>query len=128
MLPSLLETSPLVWMAEVNGFLVDLRDMPREVQEIALEKGMVPFVPTGRRGGSTQQADRPHDHRRRQVLANAVLTNGIRANRHRLERSGTDPRDRTIGIGVWGAGSCQPRHVGRNRPREGSAANGPAGG
>ncbi len=34
MLRSLAERNPLVWMAEVNGLLVDLRDMPREVQEI----------------------------------------------------------------------------------------------
>ena len=27
-LPSLVERNPLVWMAEVNGLLVDLRDMP----------------------------------------------------------------------------------------------------
>jgi hypothetical protein len=48
MLPSLLETNPLVWMAEVNGFLVDLRTMPREVQEIAFEKRMIPYVPADR--------------------------------------------------------------------------------
>jgi hypothetical protein len=50
-LPSLLDQNPLVWMAEVNGFLVDLRDMPREVQEIAFEKGLIPYIP----------ADREHD-------------------------------------------------------------------
>jgi hypothetical protein len=44
-LPSLLERNPLVWMAEVNGILVDLRAMPREVQEIAFEKGMIPYIP-----------------------------------------------------------------------------------
>ncbi len=38
-LPSLVERNPLVWMAEVNGLLVDLRDMPRDVQEIAFAKG-----------------------------------------------------------------------------------------
>jgi hypothetical protein len=32
-------------MAEVNGVLVDLRDMPRELQVIAYEKGMIPYVP-----------------------------------------------------------------------------------
>jgi hypothetical protein len=32
-------------MAQVNGILVDLRDMPREVQEIAFEKGMIPYIP-----------------------------------------------------------------------------------
>ena len=31
---------------EVNGLLVDLRDMPREVQEIAFAKGMIPYIPT----------------------------------------------------------------------------------
>ena len=44
-LPSLLDQNPLVWMAEVNGMVVDLRDMPREVQEIAFEKGMIPYIP-----------------------------------------------------------------------------------
>jgi hypothetical protein len=47
-LPDLLERNPLVWMAEVNSFLVDLRDMPREVQQIAFDKGMIPYIPTDR--------------------------------------------------------------------------------
>lgn len=50
-LPSLLEQNPLIWMAEVNGLLVDLRDMPREVQEIAFEKGMIPYIPADREQG-----------------------------------------------------------------------------
>ena len=45
MLPSLVDQNPLVWMAKVNGALVDLRDMPRELQVIAYEKGMIPYVP-----------------------------------------------------------------------------------
>jgi hypothetical protein len=45
---SLLEQNPLVWMAEVNGLLVDLRDMPREVQEIAFKKGMIFYCPADR--------------------------------------------------------------------------------
>jgi hypothetical protein len=47
-LPSLLDQNPLVWMAEVNGLLVDLRMMPREVQEIAFEKGLIPYIPADR--------------------------------------------------------------------------------
>jgi hypothetical protein len=47
-LPSLMDRNPLVWMAEVNGYLVDLRDMPREVHEIAFEKGMIPYIPDHR--------------------------------------------------------------------------------
>ena len=49
MLPSLAARNPMVWMAEVDGFLVDLRTMPREVQEIAFEKGMIPYIPADRR-------------------------------------------------------------------------------
>jgi hypothetical protein len=37
-LPSLPERSPLAWMAEVNGQPVDLRDMSRDVQEIAFQR------------------------------------------------------------------------------------------
>ncbi len=48
MLRGFLERNPLVWMAEVNGVLVDLRDMPREVQAIAYEKGMIPYIPADR--------------------------------------------------------------------------------
>ena len=48
MLASLADASPLVWIAEVDGFLVDLREMPREVQEIAYEKGLIPYIPADR--------------------------------------------------------------------------------
>jgi hypothetical protein len=48
-LPSLVGKNPLVWMAEVNGLLVDLRDMPREVQEIAFEDGLIPYIPADRK-------------------------------------------------------------------------------
>lgn len=47
-LPRLAESNPYIWMAEVNGLLVDLRDMPREVQVIAFEKGMIPYIPADR--------------------------------------------------------------------------------
>jgi len=47
--PSLLGRNPLVWMAEVNGMLVDLRHMPREVQEIAFGRGMIPYIPADRK-------------------------------------------------------------------------------
>jgi len=50
-LPSLLDQNPLVWMAKVNGFLVDLRQMPREVQQIAFDKGMIPYIPADQEKG-----------------------------------------------------------------------------
>jgi hypothetical protein len=51
-LPSLVEKNPLVWMAEVNGLLVDLRDMPREIQEIAFEDRLIPYIPADRESQS----------------------------------------------------------------------------
>ena len=47
-LPSMIDRNPVVWMAEVDGLIVDLRTMPREVQEIAFEKGMIPYIPAER--------------------------------------------------------------------------------
>ena len=48
MLRSLVDRNPLMWMAQVDGLLVDLRDMPREVQVIAHERGMIPYIPADR--------------------------------------------------------------------------------
>jgi hypothetical protein len=45
---SLVAKNPLVWMAQVNGLMVDLRNMPREVQEIAFVKGLIPYIPADR--------------------------------------------------------------------------------
>jgi hypothetical protein len=39
-------------MAEVNGLLVDLRTMPREVQEAAFAKGIIPYIPTAEESDS----------------------------------------------------------------------------
>jgi len=51
-LPSLVHKNPLVWMAEVNGLMVDLRNMPREVQEIAFKNGLIPYMPADRKDRS----------------------------------------------------------------------------
>lgn len=44
-LPSMIDRNPLVWMLSVNGLIVDVRHMPREVQEIAFERGLIPYIP-----------------------------------------------------------------------------------
>jgi hypothetical protein len=49
-LPSRMDDNPIVWMLEVNGFLMDVRHAPREVQEIAFEKGLIPYIPADRLG------------------------------------------------------------------------------
>jgi len=50
-LPSRLEDNPMVWMLQVNGFMVDVRHAPREVQEIAFKKGLIPYIPADRQRG-----------------------------------------------------------------------------
>lgn len=50
-LPSRLEDNPMVWMLQVNGFMVDVRHAPREVQEIAFNKGLIPYIPADRKRG-----------------------------------------------------------------------------
>jgi hypothetical protein len=47
-LPSMAEENPLVWIAEVNGLLVDLRHAPRVWQEKAFRQGMIPYIPADR--------------------------------------------------------------------------------
>ena len=44
-LPSLVERNPLIWMIEVDGIAVDARWLPREIQEIAFEKELIPYIP-----------------------------------------------------------------------------------
>lgn len=43
--PSKLDRNPMAWMISVNGFIVDARDMPREVQEEAARRGLIPYLP-----------------------------------------------------------------------------------
>ena len=47
-LPSRMDDNPLVWMLEVNGFLMDIRMAPREAQVAAYEKGLIPYIPAER--------------------------------------------------------------------------------
>ncbi len=51
-LPSRMDDNPLIWMLEVNGLMMDIRRCPREVQVVAFEKGLIPYIP----------ADRASDH------------------------------------------------------------------
>jgi hypothetical protein len=43
-----MDDNPMVWILQVNGLMVDVRHMPREVQVIAYEKGLIPYIPADR--------------------------------------------------------------------------------
>ena len=44
-LPSRLADNPLVWMVQINGLMIDIRRSPPELQRLAYEKGLIPFIP-----------------------------------------------------------------------------------
>ena len=45
MLPSQLEDSIIPWMISVDGLVVDARDMPYQIQEVAFAKKLIPYIP-----------------------------------------------------------------------------------
>ena len=47
-LPSLVDQNPMIWLLEVNGFVMDIRHVPREAQVVAFEKGLIPYIPADR--------------------------------------------------------------------------------
>lgn len=44
-LPSKLESNPMAWIISFKGLMVDARNLPRNVQEIAYNKGLIPYIP-----------------------------------------------------------------------------------
>lgn len=45
MLSSKIDSNPMVWMISVNGFIIDARRAPREIQEEAYFRGLIPYMP-----------------------------------------------------------------------------------
>jgi hypothetical protein len=60
------EENPLAWMIKVNGLIVDARMAPREIQEIAYERGLIPHIPSdvepagAEPGEESDSAHEPH--------------------------------------------------------------------
>lgn len=44
-LPSLMGENPMAWMISVNGYIIDARSAPLEIQRVAYEKGLIPYIP-----------------------------------------------------------------------------------
>lgn len=43
-LPSRMDSNLMAWYIMMDGLIVDARNLPREIQEIAYEKGLIPYV------------------------------------------------------------------------------------
>ena len=57
-LPSKLDSNPMAWMVSIDGFILDARSLPRPLQEEALAKGLIPYIP-GNEGESAARAELP---------------------------------------------------------------------
>ncbi len=44
-IPSMVDQNPLIWMLEINGLIIDVRQAPREIQEAAFRQGLIPYIP-----------------------------------------------------------------------------------
>jgi hypothetical protein len=44
-LPSRIDRNPIAWMITVNGFIIDARHAPPEIQAEAYRKGLIPYIP-----------------------------------------------------------------------------------
>ena len=47
-LPSKLDDNPMAWMIMVDGMVVDARYLPKEIQEMAYKKGLIPYIPAAK--------------------------------------------------------------------------------
>lgn len=43
-LPSKLKDNSFAWMITFNGLIIDARELPREIQEAAYKKGLIPYI------------------------------------------------------------------------------------
>ncbi len=44
-LPSRMDDNPMAWYVMVDGIIMDARRLPRDFQEFAYEKGLIPYIP-----------------------------------------------------------------------------------
>ena len=44
-LPSRMDSNPMAWYVMVDGVIMDARRLPRDFQEFAYEKGLIPYIP-----------------------------------------------------------------------------------
>lgn len=44
-LPNRMADNPMAWLIQLNGLIVDARHAPREIQEEAFRRGLIPYLP-----------------------------------------------------------------------------------
>lgn len=59
LLQELIEDNPAIWMLSVDGFIVDARDLPLEIQQEAVCRGLIPYVSEARQQALPQPSPDP---------------------------------------------------------------------
>ena len=59
LLPELIEDSPALWMLSWNGFIVDARDLPPEIQRETAEMGLIPYAPAMKEAAAGEEPAEP---------------------------------------------------------------------
>jgi hypothetical protein len=77
-LPALLEDNPLVWMLEVDGFVIDARSAPLEFQQEAYRLGLIPYVP----GDKSQPETEPQSGGGARIIEFPSKRNNTNASEH----------------------------------------------
>ncbi len=55
-LPSRIDSNPMAWYIMVDGYVIDARTAPREIQEEAYRLGMIPYIPADRQPAAEASA------------------------------------------------------------------------
>ena len=50
----IVDTSPMVWFVQVDGLIVDARDLPPQLQAEAFALGVIPYIPALGRDGTAE--------------------------------------------------------------------------
>ena len=59
LLQELIEDNPAIWMLSVDGFIMDARDLPLEIQQEAVRRGLIPYVSEARQQALPQPSPDP---------------------------------------------------------------------
>lgn len=59
LLQELIEDNPAIWMLSVDGFIMDARDLPLEIQQEAARRELIPYVPGPRQQAQPQPLPNP---------------------------------------------------------------------
>ena len=59
LLPELIEDSPALWTLSWNGFIVDARELPPEIQREAARMGLIPYAPAMKEAADGEKTAQP---------------------------------------------------------------------